>query len=997
MRATLALLVLLLFQGIASAQPSPHIAATDPLTPGKQQQKLRLLPGFEMQLVAAEPDIINPINIAFDARGRLWVAQSIEYPFPAAGQKTRDTIKILEDFGPDGRARKVTTFADNVNIPIGVLPVTDVAIVFSIPNIYHMIDRDGDGKADERKVLYSSYGFKDTHGMTGEFMWGFDGWIYACHGFSNTSTVKGGGPEQITMQSGNTYRIKPDGSRIEYFTHGQVNPFGLAFDPLGNLFSCDCHTRPLYQLLRGAYYPSFGKANDGLGFGPEMITHSHGSTAIAGIAYYADDAFPAEYRDNLFIGNVVTNRINRDCLERFGATYKGIEMPDLVRSEDPWFRPVDIKLGPDGALYVADFYDRIIGHYEVPLNHPGRDRKLGRIWRIVYRGTDGNQPRPVVDVTMASDAQLAEHLNHSNISVRIHATNQIVQRGKESANTLSLLVESGTALQRTHALWALARLDSLSDKALSAAAQSKDASVRVHAMRVLSEAKDWRAAQRDLALAGLQDSDAFVQRAAADAVGRHPGFNNVAPLLTLRHAVPAKDTHLLHVVRMALRDQLNEATFAALANEALQEKDSRGLADVCLGVRTPQSAEFLLHHLERFPLGNPLDVFAHHIVRYGDADAVGKLTGFAQRTFAKTPAQQAGVLRSVQKALQERGDKLSQKESDWAAALTGKLILSKNAVDVQSGIELATEFRVLEALPELQQIAFNTAAGEGQRKAACASLAALDVDKQCDRLIGLLLSTGEALPLREHVARSLALTNRSTAQEKLAKALEVVPARLQSVIAVSLAESKPGAELLLAAIGKGKASARLLQDREVEIRLQRNQVPDLQKRIAALTRGLPAADATLQKLIALRQAGVSTANSDVKKGQVIFEKTCAACHQLQNKGNKIGPQLDGIGIRGVERLLEDLLDPNRNVDQEFRATTLSLNNGQVVVGLFLRQEGEILVLADSQGKEMRVPAASVETRLVSLLSPMPANIAEQLPEEDFHHLLRYLLAQRAKE
>lgn len=980
----------------ALGQPSPHIAATDPRPPAEQAKLLRVPAGFEVQLVAAEPDIVNPINIAFDARGRLWVTQSIEYPFPAEdAQKARDTVKVLEDFGPDGRARKITTFADKLNIPIGVLPTADGALVYSIPSIWHMIDRDGDGKADERKVLYTGYGYKDTHGMTGEFMWGFDGWVYCCHGFSNASTVKGSGPEQITMQSGNTYRIKADGSRIEYFTHGQVNPFGLAFDPLGNLYSCDCHSRPLYQLLRGAWYPSFGKPNDGLGFGPEMITHSHGSTAIAGIAYYGDDRFPAEYRDNLFIGNVVTNRINRDRLERIGATYKGIEMPDFVRSDDPWFRPVDIKLGPDGALYVADFYDRIIGHYEVPLNHPGRDRTHGRIWRIVYRGADGKQgPRLVRDLSRAMLDELASELNHPNIGVRIHATNRLVERGKESAGTLRTVLDNGTALQRVHALWGLARLDALDDKALSAAAEDQDAPVRVHAMRVLSERPTLSKAEHDAALAGLKDADAFVRRAAADALGRHPNLSNVEPLLAIRHAVPAGDTHLLHVVRMALRDQLQDATLLSLMNSALGEKDSRALADACLGVRTPESADFLMKHLERFSGSNPLDSYAHHIARYGNAGSGSKLLALTEKIYANDLPAQATVFRAVPKALQERGAKMGSADQAFAEGLVGKLMHSKNAAEVQSGIELAGELRIAAVQPELKEFAGSKIVAENQRKAACTSLAQLDPEAHCEMLAQVMLASSESLPLREHVARTLAQTNRATAQAKLVKALELVPARLQTVVAEGLAESKGGAQLLLDAIAKGKASARLLQNREVEVRLQRSQIPDLKAQLANLTRGLPPADAAMQQLLARRQAGASAAAADIKKGQLVFEKTCAACHQLQNKGNKIGPQLDGIGIRGPERLLEDLLDPNRNVDQEFRATTLSLKNGQLVVGLLLKQEGEVLVLADGQGKEMRVPANDVETRLVSQLSPMPANLSEQIPEEDFYHLLRYLLSQR---
>src|SRR5262249_6080153 len=152
-----------------------HIAPTDPKPPADQRRAMHLPPGFEAQLVAAEPDVLKPINIAFDARGRLWVTESVEYPFPAAGPQTRDRVKILEDFGPDGRARKVTTFAENLNIPIGVLPTRDGALVYSIPNIWWLRDTAGAGRADKREVLYSTYGFKDTHGMTGEFVRGFDG------------------------------------------------------------------------------------------------------------------------------------------------------------------------------------------------------------------------------------------------------------------------------------------------------------------------------------------------------------------------------------------------------------------------------------------------------------------------------------------------------------------------------------------------------------------------------------------------------------------------------------------------------------------------------------------------------------------------------------------------------------------------------------------------------------------------------------------------------
>src|SRR5471030_1335030 len=175
---------------LGQAPQKDHIAKTDPLRPEEQIKTIKLPPGFELQLVAADPDIRKPININFDAAGRLWLTETIEYPFAAKDGKGRDAVKILDDFGPDGRARKITTFVDKLNIPIGVLPTAKGALVYSIQNISKMIDSKGVGSADVREVYYSGFGHDDTHGMTGEFMQGFDGWIYACHGFRNRSVVR---------------------------------------------------------------------------------------------------------------------------------------------------------------------------------------------------------------------------------------------------------------------------------------------------------------------------------------------------------------------------------------------------------------------------------------------------------------------------------------------------------------------------------------------------------------------------------------------------------------------------------------------------------------------------------------------------------------------------------------------------------------------------------------------------------------------------------------
>jgi putative heme-binding domain-containing protein len=1004
---TAGLLLILVAAGQCQDPYAEHVASTQPRSPEQERKLLQLPPGFEAQLVAAEPDIQKPLNLAFDDHGRLWVSDTVEYPFPAPqGRKPRDTVKILEDFGPDGRARKITTFADGLNIPIGVLPLPAAhpqeALSYSIPNIWRLRDETGQSHATSRQRLYSGYGFRDTHGMTSAFTLGFDGWVYACHGYSNTSTVKGRDGRAVTMQSGNTYRTRPDGSQVEWFTHGQVNPFGLTLDPLGNLYSADCHTRPLYLLLRGAYYPSFGKPHDGLGFGPEMVQHDHGSTAIAGITWYAADAFPPEYQGTMFVGNVVTNRINHDRLQWHGSSPQGIEQPDFLVSGDPWFRPVDIKLGPDGALYVADFYNRIIGHYEVPLTHPGRDRRRGRIWRIVYRGHDHHgTAAPRTDWTTASATALVQDLAHPNLAVRMKATNQLVERGTGGADAvqqaLADATHPATATQWAHGLWVLQRCGALDGATLAAAARHDDRLVRVHAQRLLAEHSTLSSVEREMVLAGLKDPDAHVRRAAADALGRHPDPANIRPLLELRHRVPDEDTHLLHVVRMALRNQLlAPAAWAAVAADAIDERDARAVADVSLGVQHAEAANCLLQHLRRYAenRGRTAEM-VHHVARYGSGAATAGLLEYVRGRPASDLGLQAALCRAVYQGVQERGRSLTGDARAWAEEVVARLMAAKAAEDVQAGIELVGGLKLARYEDRLATLAAGSAPAMS-RLAALDALMALEGPRHAAAVGAVLADAAAPIEVREHAAELLGQANQPATREQLLKALPLAPARLQNNIAAALSRSRAGAEGLLEAVAAGKASARLLQEWEVALRLTQSGVADVKARVEKLTAGLPRADQRLQELLRQRHEGFARSGASAVRGKQVFAKNCATCHQIGNEGVRIGPQLDGIGIRGLDRLLEDVLDPNRNVDQAFRLTTLELKKGQIVSGLLLREEGAVYVLADAQGKEVRVSRDAVAQRTTSQMSPMPADFADKVSVADFYDLFAYLLDQRPR-
>ena len=405
-----------------------NIRSTEARTPEEEMAGFKLPDGFEIELFASEPDIGKPMNMTFDAKGRMWVTQSSTYPLPNESGFGQDRISILEDTDKDGKADTFIHFSDTLNVPIGLLPTKEGALGFSIPNIYNMKDTDGDGKVDLSSIAIGHFGFVDTHGMVSNFVRGYDGWVHACHGFTNRSRVAGTDGDSITLISGNTFRFRMDGSHIEQTTFGQINPFGLAYDDLGYIYSTDSHSSPLHQLIRGGDYPHFGK-EEIMGFGPDMKSFEDEATALCGIAYYGDTMFPEEVQGNFFVGDAVKSRVHRYSWTLNGSTPVGKSEVDFIKSEDPWFRPVNIKLGPDGALYVADFYNAIIGHYEVPLGHPKRDKNRGRIWRITYKSNQNE----VKNLNAATIDELITTLKSDNLTTRMMATDQIGDR--ESTNS----------------------------------------------------------------------------------------------------------------------------------------------------------------------------------------------------------------------------------------------------------------------------------------------------------------------------------------------------------------------------------------------------------------------------------------------------------------------------------------------------------------------------------------------------------------------------------
>ena len=672
-----------------SSTAAPVVVETDPLTPDQQRLRFHLPPGFEIQLVVSEPDIGQPMNMSFDAAGRLWVTHSVEYPYPARGEgveprddrfqgvshhQPRDRLTVLSGIGPGGRPEHITHFRSDLNIPIGNTPARDGAIVFSIPHIWICRDNDGDGIAEQRDQLYGTFGNVDTHGMTNSFTRWIDGWIYACHGFRNTSTVTDAEGHSITMNSGNTYRFREDGSRIEQITWGQVNPFGLTFDPWGNEYSADCHSRPLTCLIRDGYYSSFGKPHDGLGFAPDMIEHDHGSTGICGAQWYAARQFPSEYQGSIFLCNPVTGQVQRDRIDWRGSSPWAIEQPEFVTCDDGWFRPVDVQLGPDGALYIADFYNAIIGHYEAPLDHPRRDREKGRIWRIVYTGAgEGTAAEEVAgppDMTRLNLDELVDRLADPNITVRTLATNLLDDRFAQAAAEplRDVIVTGASPEQRSHAAWLLFRLEELDPFALEMLAGDQSPIVRTHVARILSETLDWRDEQRILALRLLADPAPMVRRAAAAAIARQPSDASVSHLINTYYDTPEDDTHLRHTLRIALRNQLAVPEIALSRTVASQrEEHSEFLSEIALGAPTPEAAALIAAHLSTARNPNADHArFLKHVARFGKEQLLEELTDRLRAGAHRPPHQTYADLLALTEGLELRGKPEVGGVASWA-------------------------------------------------------------------------------------------------------------------------------------------------------------------------------------------------------------------------------------------------------------------------------------------------------------------------------------------
>jgi putative heme-binding domain-containing protein len=966
--------------GLARAADSviPHGQDKPPgaaLSPAEAMKKMTLPPGFAVELVAAEPDIINPVAMTIDERGRFWITESVEYPRHDAGPG-RDRIKVFESTKGDGHYDKITVFADGLNIPSGIAVGHGGVWVCNSPDILFMQDTHGTGQADKREVVVTGFGRYDTHELPNSLTWGPDGYLYGLNGVFNEAVVKQRGKEfRFTCAM---FRINPRTRDFELFCEGTSNPWGIAWDPEGSAFISACVVDHLWHLTETGYYQRQGGPYPPFTWIlPSIVKQHHQKAAYCGLLYLDTDAFPEKYRDKLLMGNIHGDCLNVDSLSRNGSTYIGDVEPDFLTANDAWFMPVSQKIGPDGCLYVLDWYDRYHCYQDAQRDAAGIDRSKGRLYRISYKGTP---QAGKIDLGKESDAQLVERLKSPNIYYRETAQRLLAERNSADARPLlEKLVLDSTAPHkaRMHALWSLIGAGPLDKEFHLKLFKDADPTIRAWAVRAMGNQakiaeKLGPAIERQLiALGGDSSPDVQLQIAIA-AVKLNPG-NPAGELLDVL-ARAGKDPLIPAVVWQnlspLLEDHADEILKKVAENEELR--------------RSPEFAEFLPRLIERVmgrakPDIEPIvSLFA--LVSNGDHPDVGA----SQKCLAML------ALKIQNRELTgPRLDELKVKlEPLLAQVIAGR---GKSPLFTDAAL-LATTWNDRVAIDAIRKMLVATDQPDARRLQALGALLAARDRTALDAVAAILAEPKQnSAALRAAILGALGRAEDARVGEFVLKSYRLLEPELQPKAIELLTQRPEWAMPLLEAIGRQEIPSSTLNVNQVQ-KLLASRDKDL---IALVTAkwGSIRADRNPQReqVVADVRKLLQKQHGDAKQGELVFKKVCAQCHKIYGEGQDVGPDISANGRASFDQLLSNVLDPSLVIGASYQARLVTTTDGRSLTGLLVEDSPQRVVLKEQGGKLDTIPRGEVDAITVSKLSLMPEGLEKQLTEKELVDLFEFLL------
>ncbi len=945
--------------------PIPNIAA--------EIDAFHIADGYEISLFAADPMIANPININWDTKGRAWVATSSTYPHIVPGREPNDKIIILEDTDGDGKADKHTVFAENLLVPHSVMPVKGGAYVVATTELLFFADTDGDDVADERHVIYDGFGNADIHHTIHGLRWTPWGNLHFMQSIYINSFLETPYGNRILNGSG-TWSFRPESEHIEIFSRGLVNPWGEAFDQWGQAFATDGAggSGMNYIYPESAHPTAVGAAKvlAGLNSGTPKNT-------AAEVIYSRH--FPADWQGTVITNDYRANRTVRYQLKPHQSGYQSKEVETLLKSDHRSYRPVDTKIGPDGALYIVDWYNPIIDHGEVDFHHPIRDKTHGRIWKLTKKGSPLLKP---VNTQVEHPVQLLNLLKSPEQFTRLQANRAYVeQNGDPKAVVNWIKSNRGNTAQaaqyRLEGLWLLAALNHYDEETILNALKEKNPQARAAAVRQFS---NWRIAEahQDKLAKLIEDEHPQVRLEAIHALRKMGGINAVE-LVTkvLDHPM---DDNLSFALDLTL-SRLKEAWLPKMVdNVRLFDGDIDKKGYALLTTEDPRIIAPLSQLLGQKELASTIAKSGWKVLaKIGDAAAKGKVLEKAiqekdaslLKVMSNAPAIYSAIpdnLSKLETLLNSDNDNLKtaaiQLASRWKVSQFADLILQKTneSSDVNEKIAGFKALVNMDKLAEVKQTA-QTATKAADRTAASVvwiTEAPQEAVKNAVSLLGELDNSD--------LAELLFLTFRR---------IENGPTILQKALeGKSLSEAVATVGLKVV-----QSSGLNLKELDGAIRTAGNIQP-VGMQLSAIEKS------------ELIEAATTTGNR--RRGRQIYrrpELLCGSCHQTQREGGLAGPNLSIIGsFMTPSSILEAVINPNAEIKQNYETVLITKKNGEIISGLLHRKTDNATLIRQANSEIIEIPTEEIAETDVSPVSLMPTGLTRNLSKDELKDLLAYLIS-----